>query len=304
MNNTLFNEINPYIRYVNRLVNCNNSNHVVPWRTLYDYEILYVTRGQITVQNKTGKFVVKENQFHIMSPNVEHTRYFENDDSCDYFNIHLDLFYDSSISDFSAKDVYVHPDASTTFNNLETRKKRVTPTLINVVTCFSPTKTTALFDKLLSAYRNTSIIYKQLLLKSICLQIINELVLSCDKSSVSILNTKLEKNDDLIHKFIDFVESNYKFEINVPLFVSDKGISINHFIKIFKEKKSMTPNEFIIQYRMGQAKLLLNSGLYYIYEVAEMVGYENEFYFSRIFKKREGCSPAQYLKKLTPRQKE
>lgn len=297
MSNTLFNEINPYIRYVNRLVDCNNSNHVVPWRTLYDYEIIFVTRGQITVQNKTGKFVVKENQFHIMSPNVEHTRYFENGDSCDYFNIHLDLFYDSSISDFSAKDVYVHPDASTTFNNLETRKKRVTPTLINVVTCFSPTKTTALFDKLLSAYRNTSIIYKQLLLKSICLQIINELVLSCDKSSVSILNTKLEKNDDLIHKFIDFVESNYKFEINVPLFVSDKGISINHFIKIFKEKKSMTPNEFIIQYRINQAKMLIDSGLYYIYEIAEMVGYPNEFYFSRIFKKREGCSPAQYQKR-------
>lgn len=299
MNNTLFNEINPYIRYVNNLTNCNNTNHVVPWRTLYDYEIMFVTRGQITVQTKKEKFVVKENQFHIMSPNVEHTRYFENGASCDYFNMHLDLFYDPTFLDFSARDVYTSTEANTADDVLSKRKKRLTPTLIDVASCSNPSKTVALFNQLLSTYRNTSIIYKQVLLKSICLKIIHQIILACDHSQVSIFNTKLEKHDDLIHKFIDFVENNYKLDIDVNRFVNDKGISVNHFIKIFKEKKSVTPNEFIIQYRIAQAKLLLDSGLYYVYEIAEMVGYPNEFYFSRIFKKREGYSPAQYLKRKT-----
>ena len=231
-----------------------------------------------------------------MSPNIEHTRYFENDASCDYFNIHLDLFYDATVSDFSAKDVYTRFKTDT--DGLDKRKKRSTPSLINVVPCYAPTKTLALFSKLLSTFNNTSIIYKQVLLKSICLQLLHQIILSCDKNKVSIFNTKLEKHDDLVYKFIDFVENNYKLNIDVNLFVSDKGISVNHFIKIFKDKKSLTPNEFIIQYRINQAKLLLNSGLYYIYEIAEMVGYPNEFYFSRIFKKREGCSPAQYQKQL------
>ena len=296
MNNTLFNELNPYVRYVNYLTDCDSSNHIVPWRTLYDYEIIFVTRGEITVETKTDKYTVREHQFHIMSPNVEHTRYFENSASCDYFNIHLDLFYDAAFSDFSAKDVYT--EFKTNTDALDKRKKRSSPSLINAVPCWAPVKTFTLFSKLMSTYNNTSIIYKQILLKSICLRIIHQILLSCDKSKVSIFNTKLEKHDDLVHKFIDFVENNYNLDINVNLFVNGKGISVNHFIKIFKDKKSITPNEFIIQYRINQAKMLIDSGLYYIYEIAEMVGYPNEFYFSRIFKKREGCSPTQYQNRL------
>ena len=298
MNNTLFNEINPYIRYVNYLINCDNSNHIVPWRTLYDYEIIFVTRGEITVETKTDKFTVREHQFHIMSPNIEHTRYFENGATCDYFNIHLDLFYDSSFSDFSAKNVYGYTDSPPILDDLDKRKKRSMPSLINIVPCWAPAKTFTLFSQLMSTYSNTSIIYKQVLLKSICLRIIHQIILSCDKNKISIFNIKLEKHDDLVHKFIDFVENNYKLDIDVNLFIKDKGMSVNHFIKIFKDKKSITPNEFIIQYRINQAKRLIDSGLYYIYEIAEMVGYPNEFYFSRIFKKREGCSPAQYQNRL------
>lgn len=294
MEHTLYNQINPYVRYVNYLENRNNSNHVIPWRSLLDYEILFVTRGQITVQTKTDKFTVKENQFHIMSPNVEHTRYFENNLSCDYFNMHLDLFYDHLISDFSVIDTYIHFKIPPDYNK---RHNKVSPELINVVDCISPEKAIALFRELLSTYRNTSIPYKQILLKSISLKIIHQIILSCDINNVSIFNTHTDKYEDLINKFIDFVENNYKLALSVNDFVHDKGISVGHFIKIFKQKQGITPNEFIIQYRIAQAKFLINSGLYYIYEISTMVGYQNEFYFSRIFKKREGCSPSQYLEK-------
>ena len=150
MEHTLYNQINPYVRYVNYLENRNNSNHVIPWRSLLDYEILFVTRGQITVQTKTDKFTVKENQFHIMSPNVEHTRYFENNLSCDYFNMHLDLFYDHLISDFSVIDTYIHfkipPDYNKRHNKVSPRKsnRAFSRTFVYLQKYFYPLQTNTL----------------------------------------------------------------------------------------------------------------------------------------------------------------
>ncbi len=294
--NTLFNQINPYIRFVNHLANCNNNNHILPWRTLYDYEIIFVTKGRIIVETNNEKYFVNENQFHIMSPNIKHTRYFNKDESCDYFNIHLDFFYDQYMPDFSAKIVYTE---YITPIELTKRQQKRTPSFANVITCVSPEKTTKLFETLFSKYKNTKIIYKQILLKSICLKIIHEIILSCDKTNISLFNVKTGKYNDLVNKFIDYVENNYKLEITPQNFIKDKGLSLGHFIKIFKQEKILTPNEYIIEYRLSLAKELLKSGRYFVYEVSEMVGYENEFYFSRLFKKREGCSPAEYIKNST-----
>ena len=297
--NTLFNQINPYIRYVNHLTNCNNDTHILPWRTLYDYEILFVTKGRIIVETKNEKYFVNENQFHIMSPNLEHTRYFEKDESCDYFNIHLDFFYDQYLPDFSAQRVYVDP-AYILPIELTKRQTHFSPTLINRVNCSAPEKVTNLFESLFSKYKNTKIIYKQIVMKSICLKIIHEIILSCDKSDTTILgsNTFSNKYNELVNKFIDYVSNNYQLEITPYDFIKDKGLSLGHFIKIFKQEKTLTPNEYIIEYRLTLAKEFLKSGRYFVYEVAKMVGYENEFYFSRLFKKRENCSPAEYIKKF------
>ena len=48
--------------------------------------------------------------------------------------------------------------------------------------------------------------------------------------------------------------------------------------------------------RIEKAKELMLSG-YKVYEAAQMVGIDDVSYFSRVFKKYEGCSPREYEKK-------
>ena len=51
-------------------------------------------------------------------------------------------------------------------------------------------------------------------------------------------------------------------------------------------------NKNIDRYRISESKKLLKSGLYSVGEVAFMMGFSNEFYFSRIYKKFEGVAPS------------
>ena len=47
--------------------------------------------------------------------------------------------------------------------------------------------------------------------------------------------------------------------------------------------------------KVNEAKHLLDEGNLKIYEVAERLGFESSFYFSKVFKKIEGVSPTDYV---------
>ena len=67
----------------------------------------------------------------------------------------------------------------------------------------------------------------------------------------------------------------------------------------------MTPNDYIVSFKMDRAKLLLSDeSCYPIAEVAYRVGYSDPIYFSRTFKKHVGVSPLQYRKNMLVPQKE
>ena len=75
-------------------------------------------------------------------------------------------------------------------------------------------------------------------------------------------------------------------------------ISTNWFIRNFKLYMKISPAQYILSLRMVNAQSLLENTEYNIGEIAEIVGYDNPLYFSRVFKKEYGVSPAQYRKNL------
>ena len=75
-------------------------------------------------------------------------------------------------------------------------------------------------------------------------------------------------------------------------------ISTNWFIRNFKQYMKISPAQYILSLRMVNAQSLLENTEYNIGEIAEIVGYDNPLYFSRVFKKEYGVSPAQYRKNL------
>lgn len=94
---------------------------------------------------------------------------------------------------------------------------------------------------------------------------------------------------------ISYMNEHYMEDLRLEELASMAGLSINHFIRTFKALMNMTPIKYVEQRRMAMAKLLLlDSGK--IKEIARKIGYKDEHYFSRAFKKAEGVAPTLYIK--------
>lgn len=101
-----------------------------------------------------------------------------------------------------------------------------------------------------------------------------------------------------IEQTLEYISTNYRNSITLQDLATIAGMSISYYSKLFKKYVGTTPVNYLTKIRIDQAKkLLLLSENIRLKEVAKTVGYDDEFYFSRIFKKVEGYSPTEYLQK-------
>jgi AraC-like DNA-binding protein len=91
--------------------------------------------------------------------------------------------------------------------------------------------------------------------------------------------------------------------LNEPLRVSTlsalSGLSVSLFSSLFKCATGYAPIQFFIRLRMQRACELLRETTLSIKEVADSLGYDDPFYFSRIFKSVNGVAPSYYRLQIT-----
>ncbi|HBO36493.1 MAG TPA: hypothetical protein DD633_08085 [Sphaerochaeta sp.] len=76
------------------------------------------------------------------------------------------------------------------------------------------------------------------------------------------------------------------------------GFSQNYLSSLFSKYSGCSFVEYTTNAKIAAAKEMMAKGDYKIYEVADTLGFESSFYFSKVFKKVEGISPRQYLQHL------
>ena len=69
------------------------------------------------------------------------------------------------------------------------------------------------------------------------------------------------------------------------------------FYESFKAYTGMTPYQYFIQLKINKAKEALNSSEHSVKEVAYSLGFEDPYYFSRLFKKKTGTAPSDWGKR-------
>lgn len=108
--------------------------------------------------------------------------------------------------------------------------------------------------------------------------------------NVHTINNQMQNVIELIHK-------NSPSKQSVGGYAKLYNMSTCWFIHCFKSYSGMTPQQYITDLRINKAKELLSDSSFNITEIASIVGYENPFYFSRIFKKNTSLSPREYKNK-------
>ena len=106
------------------------------------------------------------------------------------------------------------------------------------------------------------------------------------------------KSDSYISTEIElaqqYFDQHYSENINIEEYASSRGMSISWFIRNFKAHTGSTPLQYILNRRITNAQILLESTDYPISEISTIVGYDNQLYFSRLFTKQKGVSPRKY----------
>ena len=88
----------------------------------------------------------------------------------------------------------------------------------------------------------------------------------------------------------------YNEEISIERYAASRNMSTSWFGKSFLAAFGMPPKQYIMDLRIRNAQILLETSDGTVTEIARIVGYENPMYFSRLFRKAKGLSPAKYRK--------
>lgn len=97
-------------------------------------------------------------------------------------------------------------------------------------------------------------------------------------------------------KAVDYIDRNYAKSLSVDEIAAALGISRKHLYTVFNSTLKISPKQYIIYYRTEKACARLKSTSQSIQEVAESVGYANQFYFAKEFKRLIGTTPSSYRK--------
>ncbi len=88
--------------------------------------------------------------------------------------------------------------------------------------------------------------------------------------------------------------------IRVPELARLMGVSTDYFRRVFRHRMNMTPTEYLIGLRMQQAMQLLEHSDLTVGMIAQHCGFRDPLYFSRMFRRKIGCSPLQYRRETRP----
>jgi AraC-like DNA-binding protein len=93
-------------------------------------------------------------------------------------------------------------------------------------------------------------------------------------------------------KFL-FEENKYSF-IAMEAAAESLGLDYQVFRRIFKDYTGLPPYQYFLQIKINKAKTLLREQRYTVKEVAHMLAFENQYYFSRLFKRKTGIAPSMW----------
>ncbi len=93
-------------------------------------------------------------------------------------------------------------------------------------------------------------------------------------------------------KAADYIQANYQSHITIDGIAKILGIDRRYFSRIFTKYIGVSPQKYLVDYRLEKAKTLMSTGGYSVSEVAMSVGYDDVFAFSKIFKKKYGVPPS------------
>ena len=105
------------------------------------------------------------------------------------------------------------------------------------------------------------------------------------------------RHEDIIKKALEYIRKNYMLKISLNDISEYVNLSVSYLSKIFKEETGVSISETINTVRIDNAKLLLLNNDISLIEVSYLAGFEDQSYFTKVFKRNTGSTPGKFREK-------
>lgn len=130
----------------------------------------------------------------------------------------------------------------------------------------------------------------------LCLQVILEVMYEMAVNKVPV-KEKRSRGERVFIGFMQSLGQHYAERYPVSRYADEANLSVRHFSKIIYNYTGQTPMQWIISYTISQAKRLLSQTGLSVKEIAEMLGFPEQFTFRKYFKTHAGMSPTDFRSK-------
>ena len=105
-----------------------------------------------------------------------------------------------------------------------------------------------------------------------------------------------EVSRNITEQIMEYLKSHYQEDISLDLLADRYYLNPSYLSRMFKQCLGTGLTDYLIELRMENAKKLLLTGKYKVYEISQKVGYKSDKYFFRVFKSYTGQSPLEFCR--------
>jgi len=102
------------------------------------------------------------------------------------------------------------------------------------------------------------------------------------------------KHSDIVYKVMEYTRSNYSNKLSLDDLARHVFLSKSYLSTVFKGETGMGISAYINKVRIDKSNALLTGTRLSISEIAQMCGFEDQSYFTRVYKRQTGMSPKKY----------
>lgn len=233
-----------------------------------DWQLVYITAGEGHFILNGHEVIVPAGNMVLYQPKQEQHYYFLGKDQSQYWFVHFTGRQVKSILkhyEIPLEGYILHTGISYEYEDLF---KRMRDELLDCAFCYEENLTYFLRELLIIMNRR--------------------------------MNQGLPKVNGFVQNEIDhaktYFKEHYNEEISIEQYAASRNMSTSWFSKSFRDIVGVSPMKYVLDQRMRNAQILLETTDSTITEIAHSLGYENAMYFSRLFRKMKGVSPLKYRK--------
>ncbi|MCC3373575.1 helix-turn-helix domain-containing protein [Cohnella sp. REN36] len=285
------NVLSPYVRVAwDSII---DPPFVITERVIYDYELLYVKDGEIKVTVEDQVYNGIPGDIFLFKPMQTHSILLLNNQRLHQPHVHFDLFYQP---DSPAVKVSYKPLKAMTEQERASFREDITPHLESPLPNHIRLNRPIVIEKLIYDIifeLEQKFPYRDIAAKGLFVQLWIQLLREIHWQNNAHLLSKWEQLD----RVKNYISHHTDHEITLDELSDLANLSKYYLCRLFKKAYGMTPIQYHVTIRLEKAKQMIQFTNLPLSHIAESIGFQSLYAFSRAFRKVENVPPSYYRKK-------